>query len=203
MQKKNPFWSTLFWCILIILSQQTFFNGNSCISNWLISPSVSFVLCFHVHIQLSYFFVHVKVLLLQKLPLPWCPCIYHSHLHPIYHANFVYFGWYIMLKNNILPFLFRFWRWHFTTDETFGGTRVLATKFGSSYVFLRFFVCPCNMFDWELYWLMYNTHLFVHVGEKTGQWSNPSERCILPIVLLEITCAANQDLGIQKWWTVR
>jgi hypothetical protein len=33
---------------------------------------------------------------------------------------------------------------------------------------------------------MYNTHLFVHVGEKTGQWSNPSERCILPIVLLEI-----------------
>jgi hypothetical protein len=42
-----------------------------------------------------------------------------------------------------------------------------------------FFVFPCNSFDWELYWLMYNIHLFACAGEKTWQWNNPSERCIL------------------------
>jgi hypothetical protein len=58
--------------------------------------------------------------------------------------------------------------------------RVLAAWLGSSYVFLNFFfVFPCNSFDWELYWLMYNIHLFACAGEKTWQWNNPSERCIL------------------------
>jgi hypothetical protein len=71
-----------------------------------------------------------------------------------------------------------------------------------------FFVFPCNKFDWELYWLMSNIHLFACAGEETL----PKDVSrLLNCLKLLVQCI--HDPGIQKretgekslillWWTV-